>query len=83
MKVWDFIPEFTKAFEEQLKDDDKRWGDTWLKRTRKGQEERTIKNYNDKFDKFLNAGQPIPWLKIIGDAYICWVRENHPEIWEE
>lgn len=82
-KLWDFIPEFTKAFEEKLKQDDLRWGNTWLKRTRKGQEERTINNYRDKFDKYLNGGQPIPWLSIIGDAYIAWVRENHPELFPE
>lgn len=83
MKTWDFLQEFTEAFKEKLNNDDKRWGDTWLKRTRKGQEERTINSFNDKFDKYLNGGQPIDWLSIIGDAYIAWVRENHPEIWKE
>lgn len=81
--VYDFVEEFVNAFIPQLKEDEKRWGDTFLHRTRKGQEERTIHNYQDKFDKFLHAGEPIPWLKIIGDAYICWVREQHPEIWPE
>jgi hypothetical protein len=81
--VYDFLPEFTQALEGQLMLDEKRWGDTFLHRTRTGQEERTIHNYNDKFDKFLHGGEPIPWLKIVGDAYICWVREQHPEIWPE
>jgi hypothetical protein len=82
MKAWDFVPEFAKALAEHLeKNDDPRWGDTWLKRTRAGQEERTIKSFNDKFDKFLNGNQPIDWLSIVGDAMICWVREQHPEIW--
>ena len=83
MKTWDFLPEFIQAVENNLKNDDLRWGDTWLKRTRKGQEERTIKSFNDKFDKYLNGGQPIDWLAIIGDAFIAWVRENNPEIWPE
>lgn len=84
MKVWDCVAEFAKALAEHLeKKDDPRWGDTWLKRTRKGQEERTINNFRDKFDKFLNAGQPIDWLAIAGDAMICWFREQHPEIWPE
>lgn len=83
MKTWDFINEFMAAFEEQLKSDDVRWGETWLKRTRAGQEERTIKSFNDRFDKFLNAGQQINWLAIAGDAYICWLREQHPEIWKK
>jgi hypothetical protein len=26
-----------------------------------------------------NAGVPIPWLKIIGEAHIAMVREDHPE----
>ena len=81
--VWDFMEEFTKALKGQLESDEKRWGDTWLHRTRKGQEERTIANFNDKFDKYLNGGQPIDWLAIAGDVLIAWVRENHPEIWSE
>ena len=83
MKLLDFIPEFVKAFEEQLKADDKRWGDTWLKRTVAGQEERTAKTYKDYFDQYFNGGVPIPWLKIIGNAYICWVREQHPELFPD
>lgn len=82
MKVWDFMQEFTKALTEHLeKNDDPRWGDTWLKRTRLGQEMRTIQNFRDKFDKYENGGQPIDWLSIAGDAMICWIREQHPEIW--
>ena len=83
MKTLDFLKEFIDAFTEKLKQDDIRWGDTWLKRTRKGQEERTIKSFNDKFDKYLNGGQPIDWLSIAGDAFIAWIREKHPEIWKE
>jgi len=83
MNTWDFLEEFEFVFRTQLTEDTKRWGDTWLKRPRKGQEVRTIENYRNKFDKFLNAGEPIDWMKIIGDAYICWVRERHPEIWKE
>jgi hypothetical protein len=83
MKLWDFMDELVSAFVEKLKNDEKRWGDTWLKRTRKGQEERTIHNFRDKFDKYLNGGQPIDWLAIMGDAFICWLRERHPEIWPE
>lgn len=83
MKLWEVLPEFVKALEEQLKKDDERWGDTWLKRTRKGQEERTIKTFNDYFDKYTNAGHPINWLAITGNAFICWYREQHPEIWKE
>jgi hypothetical protein len=83
MKLWDFLPDFVAALEEQIRADDQRWGDTWLKRTRKGQEERTIKSLRDKFDQYENAGVPIPWLKIAGEALIAWTRERHPEIWPE
>jgi hypothetical protein len=82
-KVWDFLPELLDALRAQLESDDKRWGDTWLKRTREGQEERTIKSFNDKFDQYLHAKSPIPWLKMIGDCFICWIREQHPEMWQK
>jgi len=82
-KVWDFLPEFDRALKAQLEDDDKRWGNTWMERPREGQEERTISKYNDYFDQFLNAGKPIPWLRVIGNALICWIREQHPEIWKK
>lgn len=29
-----------------------------------------------------DTGTPIPWLKVIGGALICWIREQHPELWE-
>lgn len=83
MKVWDILPEFVEALEEQLKKDDTRWGDTWIHRTRKGQEERTQVAFMNYFDQYNIAGIPVPWLKIIGNALICWYREQHPEIWKE
>jgi hypothetical protein len=81
MKTTDYLPEFMEAFKAKLEADEVRWGDTWLKRTREGQEERTIKSTNDRFDKYLNGGQPFDNLSIIGDCYINWIREQHPEIW--
>jgi hypothetical protein len=83
MKVTDFIPEFIEALTAQLISDETRWGDTWLIRTRAGQEERTIASFNNYFDQYLNAGVPVPWLKIIGNALICWLREQHEELWAE
>lgn len=82
MKVTDFIPEFVEALTKQLNEDDARWGDTWLKRTTEGQDDRTIKKFNDYFDQYKNAGTPLPYMKIIGNALICWIRTKHPEIWE-
>lgn len=83
MKLWEILPEFIKALEEQLKSDDLVYGKTWLKRTRKGQELRTREKFRDYFDQFENAEVPVPWLKVAGNALICWYREQHPEIWPE
>ena len=33
--------------------------------------------------EYPNADIPIPWLKIIGNAYIAWIREQHPESFPE
>lgn len=83
-KLWEYLPEFVEALTRQLQEDDKRWGDTWLKRTRKGQEARTRETFRDYFDQFEHAGIPVPWLKVIGGAFICWLRDTgHPELWEE
>lgn len=30
---------------------------------------------------FENAGTPVPWMKIVGRALICWIRDNHPELY--
>lgn len=75
-KVWEYLPEFIAALEEQLKEDDKRWGDTWKKRPIEGQEARTRQTFNDYFDKFENTGRPIHWLAVAGNALICWIREQ-------
>ena len=83
MKVWDFLPEFIEALQEQLESDDKRWGDTWQKRIRGGQENRIMSNIDDYYDQWRNGGNPIPWLKIAGLALIAWIRENNPERFPE
>ena len=83
MKTWDFLQEFSDALKNQLEQDDKRWGDTWLQRTPEGQEIRIEEDIKTYFDQFRNAGVPVPWLMVAGLALIAWVRENHPEIWEE
>lgn len=71
----DYLPEFTEALKEQLVKDQFRWGGTWKGRPIKGQEMRTKARFDDYFAQFENAGTPIPWLKIICGAFICWVRE--------
>ena len=75
-KLRDYLPEFIEALEKQLDEDDKRWGDTWKERPIEGQELRTEARYNDYFAQFKHAGIPVPWMKVVGEALICWVREN-------
>jgi len=80
IRVTDFLDEFVEDLRRQLENDHLRWGNTWLKRTKEGQEDRTRKRYDAYFDQFENAGTPVPWMKIVGGALICWLREKHPEL---
>lgn len=79
MKLIDYLPEFVAELKAQMIDDQKRWGDTWKKRPREGQEQRAFSRYFDYYDQWANAGTPIPWLKVVGEALICWVRERYPD----
>jgi len=85
-RIVDFVDEFAVALRQQLEEDEKRWGDTWLRRPRKGQEARTMHPemgcYKDYWDRFIHGSIPIPWLKVAGNALICWLREQHPELSE-
>lgn len=76
----DFLDEFMVVLDEQLRKDELRWGRTWMYRPVEGQEMRIKARFNDYFDQFERAGVPVPWLKVVGNAYIAWVRENHPEV---
>jgi len=78
-KLIEYLPDFCKALTHQLTEDEKRWGDTWKQRGRDGQEERFISWLQDKIDQYRNAGVPLPWLKIAGEALIGWVRETQGE----
>jgi hypothetical protein len=75
----DFLPEIEEKLKAQMESDQKRWGDTWKYRPAYGQELRVLARYNDYFDQWKRAGTPVPWLKIMGEALICLVREAHPE----
>lgn len=86
----DYLDEFLVEFRAQLAADERRWGDTWLKRPKKGQADRIFERireyYQDEFlAQTLNHGtdQPIfidslPWMKITGEALIGWIRERYP-----
>jgi hypothetical protein len=75
----DYFDETVDKMKMQLQGDQERWGDTWKHRPREGQEDRAFARFKDYYDQYKNAGVPIPWLKIIGEAHIAMVRENHPE----
>lgn len=93
MKPTDFLDEFVAELRAQLEADDERWGDTWLKRPKKGQGDRVfgiIKEYYDdeRLAKSLLGEDPLhvdslPWLKITGNALIGWIRERYPEHFPE
>ncbi len=75
-----YLPEFVEALRIQLEADDVRWGDTWEEYPIEGQEERTMARYTDYYAQFKNGGVPMPWLKVAGGAFICWVRELRAEL---
>ena len=75
-KLIDYLPEFTEALKQQLEQDEKRWGETWKYRSIEGQEERTFSVFHNYEDQFNNANIPVNWLKVAGNALICWVREQ-------
>lgn len=81
--VVDFVDEFVDALVEELDRGEEKHGDLWLERTREGQEYRIFQRYKDYYNAFNRDGEPIPWLAIVGNAMIAWVRENHPELWDD
>ena len=76
IRLADFVDEFSQALKEQVLEDEKRWGNTWLERPKKGQEERIYNEYERYYRDFKEKGTPIPWLKIAGNSLIAWLREN-------
>jgi hypothetical protein len=83
VRTIDFLDEFIEVLKADLERGEKKWGDTWLHRTREGQEKRIRAYFNDHFDRFEYAGQPVRWESIAGDAFIGWIRDNHPELFPE
>lgn len=66
--------------EKQLIEDGKHYGDTWKERgliwNGMNQEERFFTKIQQYFDDYKDLGVPINWVKIIGEAHICLVREK-------
>jgi hypothetical protein len=76
----DYLPEFVDALKTQLDADQERWGDTWKKRgllyEGRSQEQRFFTWLSNIRDQHEEAGTPVPWLKVAGEALICWVRQE-------
>lgn len=90
MEPMDFLDEFLVELKAQLIADNKRWGDTWLKRPKKGQADRMFDRIHQYYidarlaESLLGKRDPLfidslPWLKITGESLIGWIRERYPE----
>ena len=75
----EYMPEFIAALEAQLDSDELRYGPTWKHRDVGNQTERVFARYRDYHDQYRFGEVAMPWLKVVGNAYIAWVRDNHPE----
>lgn len=77
-KLEEYFPDFVEALKTQLDKDEERWGNTWKGETRSGQDVRIFR----RFTEYYVSREPMPWLKIAGNAFIAWVRENYPD-WKD
>lgn len=86
LKNIDLIDELHKTFtevEDQLIEDEKRWGDTWKERGINwngiDQETRWFEKMRQYYEDYKEWGVPIPWTKVIGEAHIALTREKVKE----
>ena len=79
----DYLDDFYEALQNQLVEDQERWGDTWKHLGKDGQETRIFTRYGDYWNAYLEQNVSVPWLKIAGLAMIAWIRDNNPEIWDK
>lgn len=84
LKNINLINELKNTFddvENQLIDDDKRWGDTWKERglvyNDQSQETRWFQKMQEYYNDYLENGVSIPWKKVIGETHIAIVREKN------
>lgn len=82
-ELTDYLPIFLETFKERLKEDKKKWGNTWKHRSIKGQDERLRQELNAYWDQYDYGNQDLPYLKMIGNIFINWVREYEKEIYEK
>ena len=75
----ELLPELADMLYQRLDTDYGRYGETWRQWPREGQEERIFLRFMEYWRQYLLNNEPIPWLKIIGLAWIAIVRELYPE----
>ena len=83
LKNVNLIDELNETFvelEKQLLEDEKRYGNTWKERglvwNDKTQETRWFEKLQEYYYEYLANGTPIPWLKVMGETHIAYVREK-------
>jgi hypothetical protein len=76
-RLFEFVPDFMVELEEQLQEDEKRYGDDWKSRSREGQVERIYRKFYTYQYEFATKGVDVPWLKIAGLAMIGWIRDKY------
>ena len=80
--VTDYLEDFCEALRDQLVEDEERWGDEWLKKSRADQSHRIFDRIQDYYEDYLEGYRDMPWLKIAGNALIAWIRDTYPELSE-
>lgn len=55
-KVIDYLPEFMQALEDQLKSDELQYGDTWKKKSARGQEGRIFDSIFAYYRDYVKRG---------------------------
>lgn len=76
------LPDLVHLMVRQLRSDYERWGDTWRKRPVEGQEVRAFERYRAYWDQWRARTESggMPWMKVIGEAWICVLRVISPEV---
>jgi hypothetical protein len=75
-KLFHYVAHVAAQLFLQLAEDDTRYHDTWLRRGQKGQEKRFLSWLDDRMLPEYEATGKIPWLKVMGEALIGYIREN-------
>jgi hypothetical protein len=80
VKLLDELDDTFIDVENQLINDEIRYGDTWKERglvyNGQSQEERFFSKIQQYVDNYRINGTSMPWLKVIGEAHIALVRKK-------